>query len=313
MNIKETIVLAKKQKGRYKAFPTAVRLNDGVVVAYRDGVVDPTKPHGSSGMVRLLRSRDFKEFVVFDTPFRDNELDAIISGPFDERLVLFSRSYEHGLRNESYVSSFSVDELPQNRRRVQIEGVDIAAFFGHPIPFKDGFVATAYGAYNKKPSPLLLYTEDWLEFSFLSAITPDGFEPNLNETSIVKTDRGFLAIMRSREPSYELYYSLSDDLIVWSEPKRLEILGHAPMVRRLKNSMFCMVFRHLEADSWGVGLAKSKDGIDWDVFRIHSYSGDLYNGGYGDFVEIDGDNLFVVYYTSDRDNEPWIEAKIVEL
>ena len=47
--------------------------------------------------------------------------------------------------------------------------------------------------------------------------------------------------------------------------------------------------------------------------NICHYTGNLYNGGYADFVELENNRLFVVYCISDKDNEPWIEGVLLDI
>ncbi len=308
------IIISPKEKGKYKAFPTVVKSNGEIIIAYREGFVDTSKPHGKNGCVKILKSKDLKMWQSFETPFCDNELDAILSGPFDNEFVLVTRSYEYKKRNESYVSRFKTDSLPKKRIKVEFENVTLSAFFGHMFEFNGELTATAYGIANNSPTPLILSSNNHGEsFAVKSIVTPNGFNHELNETSIEKSGDKFLVVMRSREPSYDLYYSLSSDLVVWDKPKKIGLLGHAPVVKKLQNGRFALVFRDLNGDLPGVGLALSSKGTDWEYTNLCYYTGNLYNGGYADFVELEPNRLFVVYYAADEDNEPWIEAQIVEL
>lgn len=309
------MILSGKERGKYKAFPTVVRAGDEVVVAYREGVVDPTKPHGRNGKVKILKSSDLEEWQEFETPFNDNELDAILSGPFDNRLALVTRSYEHKRRNDIYISLFKINSLPKKRVQVVVDRVTLSAFFGHIFELNYMLIASAYGLFEGQTTPLILASQDKGEsWKLKSAIAPKGFMPSLNEASIVNVNGKFLAIMRSQEPSYDLFYSFSNDLQNWDEPKKLGFLGHAPIINKLSDGRLALVFRDLNDDLPGVGLAISSDnGLNWDLINICHYTGNLYNGGYADLVELGPNRLFIVYYISDDDNEPWIEAEIIDL
>ncbi len=313
MKIVKEAVLSKKEKGKYKAFPTIVKVGNEIIIAYREGFTDTAKPHGKNGCVKLLKSGDLKKWEEFETPFYDNELDAIISGPFGDYLFLVTRSYEYKKRNDVYISKFKADELPTKRSLIKFDNADFT-MFGHIIENDGMLIAPAYGIYDEIDSPILLTSDDFGQtWQIKSIITPNGHKPVLNETSIVMLDDKFLTIMRSQEPSYNLYCAFSEDLINWSKPENLDILGHAPMVRRLSDKRMIFVFRDLNNDPPGVGLAISEDGINWKRYNICRYTGNLYNGGYADFVEIGGGKLFVVYYISDEDNEPWIEGTIINI
>lgn len=311
--MKNSIILSKKEKGKYKAFPTVVKTEDEYIIAYREGFTDSTKPHGKNGCIKLLKSKDLKNWQEFKLPFCDNELDAIISSGFNGGLFLVTRSYEYKKRNDVYISRFTKDAIPNTRNLIEIGNAQFT-MFGHIIKEKDKLLAPAYGIYKNINSPIILSSNNFgRNWHIKSLITPNGFAPVLNETSIAKFNDRFIAIMRSQEPSYELYCAFSDDLESWSKPQKIGILGHAPMVKLLKNGQLAFVFRDLNRNLPGVGLALSRNGIDWEYENICSYTGNLYNGGYADFAEIDNGSLFVVYYTSDEDNEPWIEGQIIEL
>jgi len=308
------MVLAKKERGRYKAFPTVEKVGREIIVAFREGFVDSTKPHGKNGKVKVLKSKDLENWQEFDTPFDDNELDAILSGPFGDDLYLVTRSFEYKKRNDIYVSRFKIGDLPQSRVKVVVKDVGLSAFFGHMLEHNGELIASAYGMYKNEHRSLVLSSKDkgrtWL---LKGVIMPDDFKPWLNENSIVEVNDRFLAVIRSLEPSYDLYYSFSLDLVHWDEPKKLGLLGHAPVLRRLKNGRLVLAFRDLNDDLPGVGLALSDDGINWERINLKHYRGNLYEGGYADFVEIEDNKLFVVYYICDEDNEPWIEAQIVSV
>jgi hypothetical protein len=307
------MIIARKEKGKYKAFPTIVKTEDEYIIAYREGFTDITKPHGKNGCVKFLKSRDLKNWQEFKLPFCDNELDAIISGAFNGELFIATRSYEYKKRNDVYISKFKKDSIPDTRDLIKFDDAQFT-MFGHIVKEKDELLAPAYGIYKGISSPMILSSNNFgKNWHIKSLITPNGFTPILNETSIAKFDDKFIAVMRSQEPSYELYCAFSDDLENWGNPQKIGILGHAPMVKLLKNGTLAFVFRDLNNDLPGVGLALSKNGADWEYKNICSYTGNLYNGGYADFVEIDNNKLFVVYYIADEDNEPWIEAKIIKL
>ena len=308
------MILAKKEKGKYKAFPTVVKVGSEVLVAFREGLTEPSKPHGKNGKVKILKSIDLKNWQEFETPFNDNELDAILSGPFGDDLYLVTRSFEHKKRNDIYVSRFKIGNLPQDRLKVTVSKVRLSAFFGHMFERSGELVATAYGMYKDEHRSLVLSSADkGNTWQLKGVIMPDGFKPWLNENSIVEVDGKFLSIIRSLEPSYDLYYSFSSDLVHWDEPKKLGLLGHAPVLRKLKSGKLALAFRDLNDNLPGIGLALSDDGINWERINLKHYRGNLYEGGYTDFIEIEDNKLFVVYYISDEDNEPWIEAEIVNV
>lgn len=308
------MILSEKEPGKYKAFPTVAKVGNSVVVAFREGFVDIRKPHGRGGRVKILKSQDLVNWQEFETPFNDSELDAILSGPFGDNLSLATRSFEHRVRNDVYISVFKANGLPERRQKVQIKGVNLSAFFGHAFMLGGELLATAYGDIDGVQMPIILASPDFGKtWKIKSFIVSKEFRPILNETSIINVDDKFLAVMRSHEPSYDLYYSFGKNLTEWEEPRKIGLLGHAPVARRLSDGRIALVFRDLNGDLPGVGLAISDNGVDFKRVNICHYTGDLYNGGYGDFVEVSPKKLFVVYYRCDESDEPWIEAKVIDL
>ncbi len=311
MKIVKEITLSKKEHGKYKAFPTVVVADNEIIIAYREGFTDAAKPHGKNGCVKLLKSRDLEKWKEIKTPFCDNELDAVVSATGNNYLFLATRSYEYRKRNDVYISRFGNGEIPMQRDVIKFDNAQVT-MFGHIIENNGELIAPAYGTCYGIQSPMLLSSVNFGEtWKIKALITPEGHKPVLNETSIIKLEDRFLAIMRSQEPSYNLYCAFSKDLKDWSKPEKLGILGHAPMVGKLSDKRLAFAFRDLNDNLPGVGLAVSNDGISWERHNICHYTGNLYNGGYADFVEIEKSKLFVVYYICDEDNEPWIEGAII--
>ncbi len=312
MKILEKIIVSGKEKGKYKAFPTVVNADRATMIAFREGMVDITTPHGVNGCVKLTEFHGLEFHNEFKTPFCDSELDAILSN-IDDNLFLITRSYNYKDKSRVYISRFSKHSKPLKRRLIHINNADFAVF-GHIFRYENELITTAYGKFNGASSPFVLCSFDFGEtWDIKSLITPKGHNPVLNETTIVKKDGVFYAVMRSQEPSYDLYIAKSKNLVDWSLPKNIRIKGHAPVIKLLSDKRAVFVFRDLNSELPGVSLAVSGDCESWNILNICRYTGGLYNGGYADFVEIEPGILFIVYYISDEDNEPWIEAALVKI
>ncbi len=314
MKLLKKIIISPRENGKYKAFPTVVKVSDEIVVAYREGRVDAKTPHGIDGCVRIATSKNLEDWKIFLTPFCDSELDAIVSQIYQENLFLVTRSYEYRGLNRVYISRFSKSEIPPEMRKpIRFDGANFA-IFGHIFKYKNELIATSYGNFNGIESPALLASYDYGEsWRVKSLITPQGHFPTLNETTVARKGNEFVAVMRSLDPSYDLYLSKSKNLIDWDMPIKIGILGHAPMVQTLSCSKIAFAFRDLGLEYPGVSIALSGDLEHWETFNICQYTGGLYNGGYADFIEIAPGVLLVVYYISDRNSEPWIEACTVEI
>lgn len=307
------IIVSEKEQGKYKAFPTIVKVQGEYIVAFREGFEDPNQPHGRNGRVKFLKSKDLNKWKEIQLDFCDNELDAIISGPFNNYLFLVTRSFEYRKRNDVYISKFKIGELPQERKLLRFEEIAFTCF-GHITKDKDELVMTAYGHVKGVQTPIIFSSQDWGEtWEYKSSITPKGFKPILNETTYVYYQNKYFAMMRSHEKPYYLYYSSSENLINWTNPVKSSIKGHAPMLKTLKNGKVAMVFRDLNDHKPGIGLAITDDFVNWNKIVLTQYNGGLYEGGYADFYEFEENKLFIVYYIADEDNWPWIEATIVDI
>ena len=302
-----------KEVGRYKSFPTVVKTDSYIFLAFREGIVNPEKPHGESGVVRLFRSADAIKWDEISVPFSDNELDAIISGPFGEHLFLWTRSFVYRVKSDVYLSRFKVGESPTSRSIFRLPDATFCPF-SHIRQVDSLLLGTGYGEIDGVVTPIIVESGDLGDsWSVRGLVTPDGFSPELNEVSLLPLDDGFIAVMRSREPSFELYYSFSKDASVWNEPDGIGILGQAPMLLKSCGGRVLFVFRDLMEEIPGVGLAVSDNFSEWTYFRIDKYTGDMYDGGYADIIELDRNEFFIVYYMSDENGSPWIRATFVRL
>jgi hypothetical protein len=75
------------------------------------------------------------------------------------------------------------------------------------------------------------------------------------------------------------------------------------------------VYRDLSESKPGVAIGMSLDqGVSWQrIARLAAYSGSIYDGGYGDLVQLEGNRYLAVYYLGDRDASPWIEGAIFSI
>ncbi len=315
MEVVRKLILSPHESGRYKSFPTVAKAGESIIVAYREGKVEPSTPHGVDGCVKMLISSNLTVWRNFDLPFCNDEMDSILSYDSESGfLFLATRRYSYASAHESFLSRFTPGRVPSSRTPVYVEGFS-PIFFGHIIRNGRELLAPAYSVAEWAFSPVVLFSSDnGLSWSLKSFIGRN-HTPILNETSIVRTKRGFIAIMRSLEPSFDLYFAETDDPLHWHDIKSMGILGHAPVCGRLYDGRVAFVFRDLNGDRPGISIAlqASDDLKEWDIFNIATYSGDIYNGGYADFVELKPGLLCVVYYISDSRNEPWIECAVVDV
>ena len=76
-----------------------------------------------------------------------------------------------------------------------------------------------------------------------------------------------------------------------------------------------VIYRDLSEPNPGVSIGLSTDrGLSWErAGRLAAYSGGIYDGGYGDLVQLDANRFLAVYYLCDEDNSPWIEGCIFSI
>lgn len=125
------------------------------------------------------------------------------------------------------------------------------------------------------------------------------------------------SLIRSETPPFFLHRSeTSDDGRKWSVPRPTELKGHAPMLAEIKRSgNLLVIYRDLSQETPGIGIGYSGNGgKNWQrIGSLASYEGSIYDGGYGDLIQLGGNRFLAVYYLCDRDASPWIEGSIFTL
>ena len=94
-------------------------------------------------------------------------------------------------------------------------------------------------------------------------------------------------------------------------PEKTELCGHAPMILDSESGHgHLVVYRDLAGHEPGLAIGLSMDrGLSWkQAGRLISYGGSIYDGGYGDLVQLEKNRYLAVYYLCDEDNSPWIEG-----
>lgn len=296
-------------------------------MACRTGVNCDRQAHGEQGYVRLFSAETrmpdaWKDHGVLFKPAEKgtrNELDAILSAPAENVFFLMTRDYEYGTRNDVYISR--TDRLPvTHRTRLTAVSDQNAIGFGHiRKAHSNMFLMPGYSGLPDEPegAPVLLASRDegisWQLRSIVASST--GIGTRLTEYSMGRLGAGrWIALIRNETPPYELHAARTgDDGLTWSKPVKTDLLGHAPMILETRESgTLLVIYRDLSESDPGVAIGVTEDGGNtWQhIGRLCSYTGSIYDGGYGDLVELDDGEYLAVYYTCDDDASPWIEGVV---
>jgi hypothetical protein len=176
-----------------------------------------------------------------------------------------------------------------------------------------------YCGFSDEPvgTPVLLVSENrgrtWAFRSKVASSTAVG--TRLTEYSLSHvSDTRWRVIVRNETAPYNLYCCEShDDGRTWSSPKPTDLCGHAPMILDSQQGEIKLVlYRDLSGSLPGVAIGISSDrGESWtQSTRLASYSGSIYDGGYGDLVQLDTNRYLAVYYLCDGEASPWIEGSV---
>jgi len=327
MNLEQQFVIVEKQVGRYHAFPTLAQTDGIIWLACRSGNVAKRQCHGGEGSVRLFEAsaaevdcwRDKGTLFSPSPEGSCNELDAIISAPTAELAFLATRDFEYGRRNNTFFSRCS--GFPCTERVPLAEIADRALIcFGHIRRTADEtLLMSGYAGTENEPqaAPYLLASTDQGQSWQLRAkvASSESAGTRLTEYSLGHLgDVRWITLIRSETPPYFLHRSESmDDGRSWSAPQPTDLKGHAPMLIEIKPSGNLLVlYRDLSRKAPDVGIGFSDDGgKTWHrIGSLASYKGSIYDGGYGDLIQLEGNRFLAVYYLCDQDASPWIEGAI---
>ena len=330
LKIENRFTILEKEKGHYHAFPTLVRQKNQLWSACRSGSVSGRQTHGIDGKV-LLFSADvtrpdlwISQGSLFE-PSQDgtrNELDAILSAPEQGLIFLATRDYEWKERNDVYLSMGQTPVLTHRTLLTEIAD-QYAICFGHVRrTFSGDLLMPGYCGFGDEPSetPVLLVSGDRGQtWAFRSKVASSGKAgTRLTEYSLGHLgDTNWTALIRNETPPFNLYRTQSiNDGRTWNDPEKTELYGHAPMILDCESGHGHLVlYRDLGETDPGVAIGLSMDnGASWErAGRIVTYTGSIYDGGYGDLVQVEKNRYLAVYYLCDEDASPWIEGCIFSI
>lgn len=286
--------------------------------------------HGVDGKVLLFSAdvtrpdRWISHGSLFE-PSQDgtrNELDAILSAPEPDLIFLATRDYEWKKRNDVYLSKGKTPVLTQRKLFTEISDQN-AICFGHIRKALNGdLLMPGYCGFSDEPSgtPVLLVSNNHGQtWSLLSKVASSAkVGTRLTEYSLGHLgDTNWTALIRNETPPFHLYRTATpDDGRSWSNPEKTDLCGHAPMILDVKSMAgHLVIYRDLCEPNPGVSIGLSTDkGLSWErAGRLTTYSGSIYDGGYGDLVQLEANHFLAVYYLCDEDNSPWIEGCIFSI
>lgn len=308
----------------YSSFPTFTEYEDRIFVFYRQGITSDYQCHGIRGKVRcfeiekeiLMNMPDGKEdslysygkdYTVFEN---ENEIDAVVSKLDDNVYSLCTRKFMKKQPVETYIS-FSDSPSFNDRREVNVNGIDWVVFYGKAFKWDQGHVFSAYGEIDsiKGERPMLLITDNFESWELLSYMPDNSRGTILNESSVVFDGKKYTIFMREDEEPFGIWYSTSRNLQDWTAPERLLSSAHAPMAV-YENEKIYLAFRELVSNSAGaVSLMSPFAGRN--ILNLDKYEGNPYDGGYADISIIDN-RLLAVYYFGNEIGEPYLKCCVVE-
>ncbi|WP_372679946.1 sialidase family protein [Desulfosarcina sp.] len=330
LKIENRFAILEKKKGQYHSFPTLVRQENQLWMACRSGSVSGSQAHGVDGRVLLFSAdvarpdRWISHGPLFEPSPEGsrNELDAILSAPEQGLIFLATRDYEWPARNDVYLSMGQTPVLTHRTLLTDISD-QYAICFGHVRQTVSGdLLMPGYCGLPDEPSgtPVLLASGDrgntWTFRSKVASSARVG--TRLTEYSLGSLgNSSWTALLRNETPPFNLYRTEShDDGQSWSNPEKTDLCGHAPMILDSESARgHLVIYRDLAGAGPGVAIGLSMDkGWAWNrVGLLSSYTGSIYDGGYGDLVQLEANRYLAVYYLCDEDAAPWVEGCVFSL
>ena len=317
---------------RYRSFPTSALNHRGeIVVAYRDAVFTGESlpldygEHGLHGDTYLLkynikRKRSSIPVKLYDhSKTGSNEQHAILSGE-GKKLYLFSRQY--GGSDRIFLSiSEDGGETFSPRWLARIKEFASVACYGRLREFQGRLIAPVYGnpadpaLYPSRLSAAWICSEndgkDWQFGGWIGRAVEGG--PSFNETAMIRLkDGGWLAVIRTGEAGYRLFYSFAGrNLKKWTPPKPLGFKGEAPELYDLGDGRIALTHRGVVRSgkfTWSLRISKDQ-GRTWGRARIlDEYGGSRFHGGYGDINPVGGGKWMGICYSPGPTGFPGIRG-----
>jgi len=332
-----------ERPGAYQAFPTLTRVGpDHLLAAFRQGRIedDWQRELGAhAGKGDVLVSDSWDEGRTFDPPRtvidhlseRTNELDSLVTGLGEGKVILVTRSHGPELYGSFWALSRDGGRTFFPRRPLEIPPPGVGpeedrrmVCYGHAIPDQEGGLLLSFYTYQRPgpqqtglarldPATTEVELRGWIWEGELRSCW-------LNETSVLRLDDGRLLALCREEPCLSgLHRSFSaDNGRTWSRPRTTGLFGEASNLAVLADGRLAAIFRGLPClpqEEHFLGLSFSEDqGRTWTrPLVLETYSGGRFHGGYGDLAVTGGGDLLAVYYVCQEDEDPVVVASLLEV
>jgi hypothetical protein len=333
---KKTVV--PKDTARYRSFPSIIKIKgNNLLMAYRDGHSLPNvKAHGIKGDTRLIYFKNGKwsssKLLYEHEGDRYEEMAGDLSILKDGTIFIFSRQWNdeaNGKPHDSYIAK-STDHGKTFTPRKALHFDEFQKYFtpfGKIVELEDGtLLMGAYGTKKgdtRSSSGCIISKDHGETWQFASWIALNNSVPRVefNEVFILKLpSKNLFAIMRTENGYFYTTYS-HDSGKTWELPQR-SFRGMACAGLVLSSGEIVISYRGIrsaEEEKNASGYLKkghlynfrisADEGKTWsDEIEIDNREAHLIGSyGMGDLVEMKNGSVKVVYYTSDKDQAPWLE------
>ena len=331
-----------KRLDRYRSFPVMARAADGtILVAYRDGRSVPnTFSHGADGDSALIRS-DGKAWsqpeLLYTHEGPLEEMGCELSCLADGRLLLLSRQWDSE-RTRTHATYIAASEdggrTFSPRRPIDLPEFPVAGWVAYGKVIERGGGELLQGAYGKEAnrkgySAACLVSrnggQSWRVLSWVARCEPDmptGFPEPL---VVVLPDGSFHSLLRTNG----LFYAArsADEGRTWSDTQPA-FEGMAGAARVLAGGEMLVTYRGIHEKQtdrqrpatvavrvgrlycWRVS---DDGGASWGPEGVIDNGTAWQVGGFGmgDTLELPDGRVKVIYYTSDRDQAPWLRECVL--
>jgi hypothetical protein len=327
----------RKAPGRYRSFPTLVRLPDGeLLMQYRDGRAQPgTFSHGDQGDLCLVYTQQGKwsePRTLYTHAGHLEEMGGDMSILKDGTIILFSRQWDD--KANCTHQTYAAIRPDQGNTFTDRQPVRFPEFpqswvpYGKVIELPDGRLLL--GAYGKQEGDtgfsagLVTSSDQGRSWEFYSWIAIQNSVPGKQfmEPFSFFIHKGILiTLLRTNGQFYQT--QSQDSGMTWTVPVPA-FAGMAAAGIVLSDGKLLVTYRGIHSDN---DLPREKkialprkgrlycarvsddEGRTWgaEIELDTRTAGQVGSYGMGDAIELPDNSIRVVYYTSDKDQSPWIE------
>jgi len=319
-------VVITKQVGRYLAFPSACRVGDRIIVAYKNGTVH----YGDDADARLVCKYTDDDLAITDPASVTWSDEVVIAAAVDVRATAnWQNIWITGIRNR--IVAFYADFITNGQDAYTWCKYSDDGGETWSAPY---LVTSTFGSFNIQPHSKILVRPDgkwivgcrgctsdvypqriillqssnegatWTDLSYLDT------GEDMSEIGMIYNDIGDIIIRQGISTSDNVYISHDDGAtielyyedFICSNPVYINKYGVLYLLARGQSAGTILSKLY---------LYKSVDNGATFTFQevVDSYEGLVIQGGYGDLVEINNITLMCVYYTT-KGSETFIAYKL---